>query len=382
MFEQITAERLKELQDAGEEYALIDTRPEESYESWHVRGARNFPFGPTEALDEERRGEVDELIGGRPVVTICGKGATSTNLAARLDAAGYEDVSVVKGGMRDWNDVYDRVPIDAGDGDLVVVQFQRRAKGCLGYLIGSRDAGEAIVFDPTRQTDQYVVTAAELGLRISRAVDTHVHADHLSGGRALAERLGVLYHLGARARERGVEFEFEPIEDGDVLALGDAEITALHTPGHTSELTSYRIDDEAVLTADALFVDSIGRTELEFGGDEAEAGARMQYESLHDVLAELPDGLSVLPGHVTVTSDGRYENGSPGEPVTATLGAVAERLDALGLDEDEFVKRLVESTPEKPANYETIIDVNRGRRRLEGVEDAEDLETGANNCAA
>ncbi|WP_129115504.1 MBL fold metallo-hydrolase [Halegenticoccus tardaugens] len=381
MFDQITAEQLAEKRDAGESYALLDTRTEESYEAWRIPGAESIPFGPTETLDDEGKKRLDELIDSRPVITICGKGITSTNLAAELDANGYEDVTVVKGGMRDWNDVYERVPIDVGD-DLVVVQFQRRAKGCLSYLVGSREAGEAIVVDPTRHTDQYVVTAAELGLRITRVVDTHVHADHVSGGRELAERLGVPYHLGAHARDRGVAMEFDPVEDGNVLSVGDVELTALHTPGHTSELTSYRIGDEAILTADALFVDSIGRTELEFDEDDAATGAEMAYETLHGTLAEQHADLLVLPGHVTVENDGHYRNGSPGEPVAAALGEVRERLDVLDLDEKAFVEQMVESVPDKPANYETIIGINRGRERVDDPVALADLETGANNCAA
>ncbi|QLG49349.1 MBL fold metallo-hydrolase [Natrinema halophilum] len=382
MFEQITARELaNELDADDDEYAIVDTRPADSYESWHVPEAENVPFGPAETLGDEQEAEIDDLVDGNPIVTICGKGATSTTLAGELDANGYDDVAVVKGGMRDWNSLYERARVDTDD-DVGLTQFQRRGKGCLSYLVWSPDAGEAAVVDPTRHIDQYVVAAAEHDAEITHVLDTHVHADHVSGGRELAERLDVPYHLGARAEERDLEYEYEPLEDGDSIHVGDVEITALAAPGHTTEMVNYRVDDEAILTGDALFVDSVGRTELEFGEDQADEGAEMEYETLHETLTELPDDLTVLPGHVTVTNDGRFENGSPGRPVAASLEEVERRLDLLELGRDEFVERMVENVPEKPDNYETVIDVNTGRERPDSSRQATKLETGANNCSA
>lgn len=381
MFDKRTARELADEIDAGGKgQTIIDTRPEESYESWHVPGAANVPFGPAETLDDEQEAQIDELADGDSIVTICGKGATSTALAAELDANGYDDVAVVKGGMRDWNSLYEQAAVETSD-DLRILQIQRRGKGCLSYLVGSPDAGEAVVVDPTRHVEQYIVAAAEHGVEITHVLDTHLHADHISGGRELADRLDVPYHLGARAEERDLAYEFDPVEDGDVIEVGDVEITVLAAPGHTSEMVNYRVDDEALLTGDALFVDSVGRTELEFGEEEAETGAEMEYETLHDTLLEQADDLAVLPGHVTITNDGRFENGSPGEPVAATLDEVRQQLDLVGLDRDEFVERMVENVPEKPDNYETIIDINTGRERYERRE-ATQLETGANNCSA
>ncbi len=114
MFDSITARELATMQDSGRaDYTVIDTRPTESYDSWHVDGAKNVPFGPTETLDDEKRVRIDALVDTDPtIVTICGKGATSTTLAAQLDASGYDDVAVVKGGMRDWNALYESVRID------------------------------------------------------------------------------------------------------------------------------------------------------------------------------------------------------------------------------------------------------------------------------
>ncbi|GAA0681305.1 rhodanese-like domain-containing protein [Natronoarchaeum mannanilyticum] len=383
MFEKITARELADRQDSDDDnYTLIDTRPEESYEAWHITGAENIPFGPAETLDDDQREVIDERADGDEIITICGKGATSSALASELDANDYDDVAVVKGGMRDWNSLYESARVDTENDDLVIIQFQRRAKGCLSYLVGSRSAGEAAVVDPTRHTDQYITTTAEEGLEITQVMDTHVHADHISGGHDLATKLDVPYRLGNHATDRNLSYEFDPLTDGDTVSVGDVEIEVLYTPGHTTEMVNYRIDDEAILTGDALFLDSVGRTELEFGEEEAEEGARMQYETLHDTLLELPDELTVLPGHVTVNNDGTYENGAPGELVGASLADVRSSLDLADLDEAAFVERLIENIPEKPDNYETIISINRGKESVESSRDATMLETGANNCAA
>lgn len=383
MFEMITARELAARQDSdNDDYVLLDTRPEDSYDAWHVTGAKNFPFGLGETLTDDQRGEIDELANGNEILTICGKGATSTALAAELDTSGFEDVAVVKGGMRDWNSLYEIARVNTENDDLVIVQFQRRAKGCLSYLIGSKRAGEAVVVDPTRHTNQYVTTAAEEGLEIARVLDTHVHADHISGGRDLAARLDIPYHLGERATERDIDYEFDSLTDGETLSIGDIEIEVLSAPGHTTEMVAYRVGDEAVLTGDSLFLDSVGRTELEFGEDAAEEGARMQYETLHETLFELPNELTVLPGHVTVNNDGTYENASPGELVSASLGDVRDRLDLLTLDKEAFIEQMVEDIPEKPDNYETVISINLGTETIGSNRDATMLETGANNCAA
>ena len=383
MFEKITARELADKQDSGaEDYVLIDTRPEDSYGSWRVTGAEHLQFGPGEVLSDDQNERVEQLADSDEILTICGKGATSTRLASELNANGFEDVSVVTGGMREWNELYETAEVETATDDLLLIQFQRRAKGCLSYLVGSKSAGEAIVVDPTRHTDQYVTTAAEYGMEISRVLDTHVHADHISGGRDLAARLDVPYHLGEQAIDRDLDYTFEPLADGEMVSVGEYEIEALAAPGHTTEMVAYRVGNEAVLTGDSLFLDSVGRTELEFGEEGAEKGARMQYETLHETLLELPAELTVLPGHVTVNNDGTYANASPGELVGASLDEVRNQLDLADLDEEAFVERMVENVPEKPDNYETVIAINRGQETVESSTEATTLETGANNCAA
>ncbi|MHB9288776.1 MBL fold metallo-hydrolase [Halobacteriales archaeon Cl-PHB] len=382
MVHQITAARLADKIDADDSFVLVDTRPADSYEAWHVRDAVNVPYDPDEGLDDDQIRQVRQAANGRPVYTVCGKGLTSTPFAFGLEEAGLDEVTIVRGGMREWAKVYEVVPIATAHDDLVVRQVQRRGKGCLGYVVGSDSAGEAYVVDATRQVETFEVAAQEAGLRIVGAIDTHVHADHLSGTPALADALDVPYYLGAEAADRDVQHDFEPVADGDVLSVGDVDVRAIHAPGHTSDMVNYHVADDLLLSSDTLFVDSVGRTELQFGEDDAATGARLLYETLQERLFDLPDDTTVLPGHVAVTADGHMEGGTPGEPIAARLGELRESLDLLGLDEETFVERVTEGDSEKPANYEQVIAVNTGHETVEKETEATDLETGPNNCAA
>ncbi len=376
MVDQVTAEEFADRLDADESFTIVDTRGEESFEAWHLPGAANVPYDPREGAGDDQVGAVEAAAGDGPVVTVCGKGLTSAAFAFELDQRGFEEIEVLRGGMEAWSTVHEVVPVET-DGDLAITQVQRRGKGCLGYVVGA--GGEAVVVDPTRRTDIFEVAAERAGLTICGVVDTHVHADHLSGGRDLAATLDVPYYLGAEA---DVEFEFEPLADGDVVEVGDREIEALHAPGHTAEMVNLLVDGEYLLSADTLFVESVGRTELQFGEADAERGARLLYETLQGTILELPDDVTVLPGHVTVTADNRFEVGSPGDPVSARLGDLREDLALLGLDEDAFVDRLTGDAPEKPPNYEAVVAINRGERTVESDAEATELEVGPNNCAA
>ncbi|WP_144903170.1 MBL fold metallo-hydrolase [Halobellus captivus] len=380
LLDQLTVGELAAAIDAGEGLTVVDTRPPESFEAWHVPDAVNIPYHPIEGLGNGREWrEVESMIDGGPVAVICGKGLSSTSFGFELSERGY-DVSVVKGGMEDWSKLYDVVEVET-DGDLFVAQVQRRAKGCLGYVVGDRDAGEALVVDATRQHHEFELVAADNGMVVTGVLDTHIHADHVSGGRALAERLSVPYYLSAEADARDVAYDYEPLADGDTLSIGGVDVEVLGAPGHTTELVNLLIDGTYLLSADTLFVESVGRTELEFGEEGAERGAKLLYETLHERYRSLSDDVVVLPGHVSVSVDGRFSVGEPGELIAATLGDLRAELDLLGLDEAAFVERLAGGENEKPPNYETVIAVNRGRREL-GEDEATEVELGPNNCAA
>jgi len=415
-------DRIDERRRGERSFALVDTRPRESYAGWRIADSTHYFYKPFHEFDVDDF-EAETGIGpDDAVVTVCAKGKASLDFAEELEAAGYDDVTVVADGMRGWSGVYDRtaVPLpDAGDDPLDIVQIQRRAKGCLGYLVvGGRSAGEnadsdgsgrvagsdgsdrvAIAIDVSRHGDEWRAAAAERDASIAAVLDTHVHADHLSGGRALADDLGVPYHLPAAAAERDVAYSFEPLARNETLDVGGVGVKALATPGHTDDGASYLLGRSAVLTGDTLFTDSVGRTELQFaadgdsdagdgatdGEDEpagAATGAERLYGSLHGTLLAEPDGVVVCPGHFAVANDGTTGDVVPGEPVTTTVGSVRRGLDVLGLDREAFVETITATLPEKPPNYEAVIAANRGVESPPDETAAIELELGPNRCAA
>ncbi|SMO75327.1 MBL fold metallo-hydrolase [Halorubrum cibi] len=421
MVETISANEFRDMVDAarrGErEFVVVDTRPEESYAGWRIAGSINYVYKPFHDFDRDGF-EAETGIGPEEtVVTVCAKGKSSHALADDLAAAGYEDVYAIDDGMRGWSAVYDHAEIplpDAGDDTLEIVQIQRRAKGCLGYLIvGGRAAdgedgedGEdddrvavadsdgsriAVAIDVSRHGEEWRTAAAARDASIAAVLDTHVHADHLSGGRALADDLGVPYVLPAAAADRDVAYDFDALERNEVLDVGGVDVKALATPGHTDDGASYLVGRSAVLTGDALFTDSVGRTELQFAaGDEgreresagSRTGAERLHDSLHGTLLAEPDDVVVLPGHFSVANDGTTGDAVPGEPVATTVGEARTGIGILDRDREAFVEEITATLPEKPPNYESVIAANRGVESPADEVAAIELEMGPNRCAA
>jgi glyoxylase-like metal-dependent hydrolase (beta-lactamase superfamily II) len=278
-------------------------------------------------------------------------------------------VANLTGGMAAWARLYDTAVCELAR--ATVVQVRRRGKGCLSYVVGS--GGEAFVVDPSIDTAVYHQVAEERGWRIARVFDTHLHADHLSGARALADQAGATLHLNPADT---FEFAYTPLVDGDRFTLpGGVEmaVAALHTPGHTQGSTVYLVGGQALLSGDTLFVDGVGRPDL---AERAEEFARNLHRSLRDRILVLGDDVTVLPAHygehVTVRTD---------TPVAATLAELRAAVAPLGLDEEPFVSWAVERSTDRPPNYARIITANMGRS-LEPVASLAWLEAGPNRCSA
>ncbi len=383
MVEKIEPEEFRDKIDADEEFYLIDTRPEENYSEWHINGAVNFPHGEGAELGSEGLEKFLNKSGADiddPIIAVCAKGITSVDFAEELEKQGFSNVKAIRGGMEAWSGVYDRVPIATTENDLVILQLQRRAKGCLGYLVGSRRAGVAAAIDVSRYKEEFLDAATERGLKITHVFDTHIHADHISGGRELARKLGVDYHLGRGAETRDPEFDFVPVDNNEVVQVGGIPIKALHTPGHTTEMTSWLVGGEALISGDSLFANSIGRTELEFQ-EEARKGADLQYQSLVGKVLSLPDDIKVLPGHFSISNEGEAQDVTPGTPIFGILGNLRKNNRALQMGEDEFVEYIFKNVPEKPPNYEEVIATNLGRGERRSEQEEIELEMGPNRCA-
>jgi hydroxyacylglutathione hydrolase len=239
--------------------------------------------------------------------------------------------------------------------------------GCASYLIGDEDAGTAAVVDPRLDIDEYLRLARYMGVRIEHVLETHNHADHVSGHGRLAAATGATIHIH---RDAAPEYDHEPFDDGWELALGDLVVRAVHTPGHRPEHTAFALVDTArgeepwaVLTGDTLFVGDIARPDLAV---EKEEGARGIFRSLNERLLTLPDTTEVWPGHL-----GGSMCGGPGMDlkIASTIGFERAHQELLQVtDEDEFVARSIASLGPQPPNFKAIVALNRGPFVKEVVE--------------
>ena len=376
--ESITPESLKAKIDDGEAVTLLDTRMASDYEEWKIDGPTvesiNIPY--FEFLDGDIDAEVLERVPDDEHVTVlCAKGGASEYVAGALADRGY-DVDHLEEGMNGWASIYEAEEVTGYAGAGTLLQYQRPSSGCLGYLV--YDDGEAAVIDPLRAfTERYLEDAAELGVELTYAFDTHIHADHISGVRAL-DAEGVEGVIPEAAVDRGVSYAdaVTTAADGDTFAVGGATIEAVYTPGHTTGMTSYLVDESLLATGDGLFIESVARPDLEEGDEGAPDAARLLYESLQERVLTLPDETLIGGAHFSdaaePAADGTY---------TASLGELQAEMAALSMDEDEFVELILSDMPPRPANYEAIIGTNLGQNTVDD-EEAFTLELGPNNCAA
>ena len=348
---------------------VLDVRHQGEYEDWHIPGSVNVDVYDELADDPDAaRAALRGLPDGREVVTVCAAGVLSQTATTLLRDMGYDAVTLTDG-MSGWSRVHRSAPVPVDiDGDLV--QVARPGKGCLSHVLVSD--GEAAVFDPSHYAAEYEAISDEYGADVVAVLDTHAHADHVSGGVALADRHDVPYYLHPAD---ALAVDAAPLADGQTVTVGGVEVEVVHTPGHSEGSASFDVEGEALLTGDTLFHESVGRVELgvEAGIEESdvEANAATLYESLRRLLDRSDDAV-VLPSH---------DPGSPEPPVTATLGEVQRRNDDLGRDRAAFVETLAADVPDHPPNFERVKRTNVGRESVPDDELAE-LELGPNNCAA
>jgi glyoxylase-like metal-dependent hydrolase (beta-lactamase superfamily II)/rhodanese-related sulfurtransferase len=250
---------------------------------------------------------------------------------------------------------------------MIFRQITHDDLGCASYLVGDEKASVVAVIDPRFEIDIYLEMSRYLHVRIEHILETHNHADHLSGHGRLAAATGAVIHIH---REGAPEYEHEPFEDGWTLELGCVRVKALHTPGHRPEHTAFVLTDTrrgeepwAVLTGDTLFVGDIARPDLAVDKQE---GARGIFHSLHDKLLGLADQTEVWPGHL-----GGSLCGGPGMDmkVSSTIGFERLHNSLLSVtDEDEFVAQATHSLPPQPPNFEQVVAMNRGPLLTAGAE--------------
>jgi glyoxylase-like metal-dependent hydrolase (beta-lactamase superfamily II)/rhodanese-related sulfurtransferase len=250
---------------------------------------------------------------------------------------------------------------------MVFRQITHDDLGCASYLIGDEDAGVAAVVDPRLEIGEYLRLARYLGVAIEHILETHNHADHVSGHGRLAAATGATIHVHRLAAP---DYPHEPFDDGWELALGALRVRALHTPGHRPEHTAFALVDTArgpepwaVLSGDTLFVGDIARPDLAIDKEE---GARGIFHSLHERLLDLAPEVELWPGHL-----GGSMCGGPGMDmkVASTIGYERAHNDLLRIDSvDAFVERALATLGPQPPNFRNIVALNRGPLLAGGVD--------------
>jgi len=353
-------------------FFILDVRNETDFNDWKIEGENfeylNIPyFDLLDGVEEI----LDQIPTDKEVLVVCAKEGSSVMVAEMLEEAGRE-VSYLQGGMKAWSEHLEPVKVgDLKDGGAMY-QFVRIGKGCLSYMVASN--GEAALIDATRMTYVYLDFAKEIGVKIKHVFDTHLHADHISGGRKIAEATNATYWLPPKDADE-VVFNYQPLEDGNEVTIGDTKIAinALYSPGHTIGSTSFVVDDKYLLSGDILFIDSIGRPDLAGKAEDWVADLR---ESLYTRYKQLSDELLVLPAHFMII-DELNEDGS----VSEKLGTLFAKNHGLNIeDEAEFRKLVTENLPPQPNAYQEIRETNMGKISPDDEKQRE-MEIGPNRCA-
>lgn len=366
--------RAKELHDrinGGESVFILDVRNPEDYNDWKIEGGQlqsvNIPY--FDFLDDNEE-LYQKLPKNTEIVVICAKGGSALMVGEMLDEKGY-NVSYLLEGMLEWSQFYHPVTIAEQEG-MKLVQFNRLAKGCLSYMVVSE--GEALIVDPGRHVDEYLHYAKLENVKIKHIMDSHLHADHISGGHELAAKTGATYYISSGEMQNS-DVPFEPLEQHQHVKFGavDVKVMPIATPGHTPGSTSFLINDAFLLSGDTIFVGGLGRPDL---GGKAREWAQSLYDTVFTTIAGLSDDVLVLPTHF---ADIQEINASG--YVGATLGEIRKSNEIMRTtDREQFTEQVAGGIGATPPNYAEIIDINRGTLEVD-VEKATELEIGPNRCA-
>lgn len=351
---------------SGDRPALVDVRPAADAAGWTLDGDGVTTVNvPAAGVLDPPHAAADQVPAGS--VLVCTRGRMATAVAHALPE---KDLRVLDGGLRAWIGLLLPHRVDVGVDSLTVLQVQRPGRGCLSYVLVAD--GEALVVDPAPHPDAYVALAAEHGARIVGVLDTHLHADHLSGARALAAAADARHVVPAATVDRGVAFTPDAtVTDGATLALGAHDLRVVALPGHTTDMTGLLVGDRAILSGDSLFADGIARPDLEVGDlERSRAMARTLHATLRHQVLSLPGDAILLGGHA--------HPGLRAGAVAPTLDEVRAAVPELALQDPEaFADELLRAMPPRPANYEAVIEANAGR-----TDPDPELESGGNSCSS
>jgi len=350
--------------ESGKQVTVLDIRPKEQREEWKIRGS--IYVDDYKKLNEGDPSVLDEISipQNTPVVTVCAAGRTSQIAASELRKKGIEAYSL-ENGMRGWSLAWNKAILNFKG--YQIIQLRRTGKGCLSYIISSQD--EAIIVDASLPIEVYESALKENNWQLKAVMETHIHADHLSRSKQVADKFHVPLMLPVPNK---VQFDFKKLADNEIINFKHPQIKVIATPGHTIESVCFLINDEVLLSGDTIFTNAIGRPDLKADEKETKRRAELLYASLQKLL-QLKEEIIVIPAHTNSPID------FDGKPISATLLEIKKNVSVLKLDKETFVKNILDKLPPPPSNYLSIVEKN-----LTGnISDVKpiDLETGANRCA-
>jgi glyoxylase-like metal-dependent hydrolase (beta-lactamase superfamily II) len=305
-----------------------------------------------------------EIPDNAKVVTVCAAGRTSQIASYALKEKGVNAFSL-EGGMKAWSKAWNVAQMQFPD--FEVMQIRRTGKGCLSYIISSKN--EAIIIDASLPVTIYEELIHRRGFSVKYVIETHIHADHLSRSKQVADLFKAPLFLPDPNK---VQFSHNPITEDTSFTVGAITLQSLPTPGHTLESYSFYIENNILITGDTLFTNGVGRPDLKADSEESRVKAELLYHSLKKLLS-LPSNVLILPAHTNNPVD------FDGAIISNTINEARKNISLLNSDENEFINTLLAKIPPTPANYLSIVEKNLTGNFSEF--ESEDLEAGANRCA-
>lgn len=360
---------------------VVDVRNSEDFEAWHIEAADgpdivNIPY--FDFIEEEEE-SVAKVETDKEIVVVCAKEGSSAFVADILNQHG-KPAKYLEGGMKEWGNHYEFRTVRETD-TYQIIQIDRVARGCLSHVLIS--GGQAAIIDPLRHTDKYMDLLKEKGADLTLILDTHAHADHVSGAPVLAEATDAPYYLHPYDGIHPFDIlppkiTFNMLADGATFTVGELTIKAIHAPGHTLGQVTFLVTapdgEQFFFSGDTIFLDSFGRPDL---GGQGEKWAPIVYETLFKIVKEqVADSAYLLPGHYAKPTEAN-ENGL----YMATMAHLWANNSALQFDDREaFIDYVLNHLPNMPEQYIEIKRVNAGLSQPD-EEGVSELELGKNVCA-
>ncbi len=362
----ITPQEFKRRLDSDEVRFVFDLRNEDDFKDGKIEGRYEFQTLniPQEDFVGEEERHLSKFPKDKPIITICAHGDSSRYTAEMLREKGF-DAQSLEGGIDLWTEFYETHKV--ADRPLIF-QIYRVARGCISYIIASE--GEAAIVDAVRHTNVIMDKVKELGLRVKYVFDTHLQADHISGGREIAGITGASYFIHP-SDAANAAYKYNILKEGDKLPLGSSTIEIVYSPGHTPGSTSLLLDNRYLFTGDLIMKTSIGRPDL---GGASEEWTRLLYDTLFERYKRLSDDTVILPTHAASIKE--QVNGI----VMLTLGDARRESDLYKIrDFGKFFEFVSSSLPANPERYQDIRKVNLGLLQPDEKKTKE-LEIGKNLC--